>query len=576
MEVNSSTFTPPNFTHFRDNTSGYEITPTLTLRQMIFGDGTNETLIGGTGGDHFYGGSGDDQLHGLENSDYLEGNRGDDTLDGGTGADTMLGGSGNDIYIVDNTGDVVREYANSGIDLVRSSVTFTLDSQVENLTLTGTTDIDGTGNELDNTITGNGGINRLDGKGGTDHLIGGDRNDILIGGTGTTISSKAAQGSIRTSTTRATARIGSKILMRSGQIIFNGHRLLGGIHDPNDPLNTYKSLDGLTTYVLSGTDLIVNGVLTVNENFQSGQFGIQLDDLSSLPTNTGVPTGPFLGVFIGTENGEALGRLTGNGVLGDAIYGLGGNDALWGLLIEDDLLDGGSGDDVLVGFNGNDYLDGGVGDDFLYAGGGKDILLGGAGNDFLNGDDSVAGTDDRDYLDGGEGADSLWGGWGTDVLLGGDGDDILRGDNRPDGWLTNTVATGTESDFIPFPGQAIFSATGAADFLDGGSGNDLLVGDGGDDILSGGAGNDQLFGDDEVGYRVLPGNDMLDGGEGDDLLAGGDGNDSLSGGTGLDQLFGDKGDDCSMAAMMPIHCMAVMELTRFSAVPATISSSAMG
>ena len=59
--------------------------------------------------------------------------------------------------------------------------------------------------------------------------------------------------------------------------------LMGGIHDPNDPLNTYKSLDGLTTYVLSGTDLIVNGVLMVNDNFQSGQFGIQLDDLSDYP-----------------------------------------------------------------------------------------------------------------------------------------------------------------------------------------------------------------------------------------------------------------------------------------------------
>ena len=44
---------------------------------------------------------------------------------------------------------------------------------------------------------------------------------------------------------------------------------------------------------MSGTDLIVNGVLTVNENFQSGQFGIELTDLSSYPTNTGVPTGPF-------------------------------------------------------------------------------------------------------------------------------------------------------------------------------------------------------------------------------------------------------------------------------------------
>ena len=72
----------------------------------------------------------------------------------------------------------------------------------------------------------------------------------------------------------------------------------------------------------------------------------------------------------------------------------------------------------------------------------------------------------------------------------------------------------------PVPGSAIFSATGAADFLDGGSGNDLLVGDSGDDILSGGAENDQLFGDDEAGYLVVPGDDVLDGGAGDDLLAG--------------------------------------------------------
>ena len=186
IAVNSNTSTGFNTIHFHDNPSGYDIAPLpgLTRQQMVFGDGTNETLTGGTGADHFYGGSGDDQLLGLENNDYLEGNRGDDTLDGGTGADTMLGGQGNDIYIVDNAGDVVREYADSGIDIVQSSVTFTLDAQVENLTLTSSSDINGTGNQLDNLITGNGGINRLDGKGGTDHVIGGDKNDVLIGGTG--------------------------------------------------------------------------------------------------------------------------------------------------------------------------------------------------------------------------------------------------------------------------------------------------------------------------------------------------------------------------------------------------------
>ena len=97
----------------------------------------------------------------------------------------MFGGAGNDTYLVDDAGDQVIEVGDNGNDTVESSVTFSLvGTTIEDLTLTGTNDLNGTGNELDNLITGNGGINRLDGKGGTDHLIGGDKNDILIGGTG--------------------------------------------------------------------------------------------------------------------------------------------------------------------------------------------------------------------------------------------------------------------------------------------------------------------------------------------------------------------------------------------------------
>ena len=74
---------------------------------------------------------------------------------------------------------------NGTTDMIESSVTFSLvGTTVEHLMLTGTVNLNGTGNELDNLITGNNGINRLDGKGGTNHLIGGDKNDILIGGTG--------------------------------------------------------------------------------------------------------------------------------------------------------------------------------------------------------------------------------------------------------------------------------------------------------------------------------------------------------------------------------------------------------
>ena len=548
IAVNSNTASLFNTTHFHDNPSGYDITslPGLTRRQMLFGDGTNEIMTGGIGADHFYGGSGDDQLSGLENRDYLEGNRGDDTLDGGSGADTMVGGQGNDTYLVDNVGDVVREYANSGIDLVRSSVTFTLDSQVENLTLTGTEAIDGSGNGLNNLIIGNDKANRLEGQAGQDTLRGGIGNDILAGGTG---DNDLLEGGAGFDTYIYNAGDGIDQIEDSdamGKIVFNGGLLQGGIS--TDDGATYVSLDGTETYVLSGGHLIVNGVLTVNADFQSGQFGIQLDDLSDLPTNTGVPTGPFTFVAIGGANGEHfIGSLLPNGP--EAYYGNGGDDGLNASISRlnyDDLLDGGSGDDTLAGGLGHDYMIGGEGIDFGYLSDG-DIFVGGDGNDIAVGDTDIANFvvtnigNGAYYADGGDGADTLLGALGGDVLHGGVGDDTLRGENRPEGWTARIF--GFDGFYQDFSMAAYFSPTGAADVLFGEAGNDLLVGDGGDDILSGGADNDQLFGDDETGYLVVPGDDILDGGAGDDLLVAGDGTDSLSGGAGIDTLFGDKGDD---------------------------------
>ena len=103
----------------------------------------------------------------------LTGNSDANTLSGGMGADTMLGGLGNDTYIVDNAGDIVVENANEGIDTVQSSITYTLGANVENLTLTGTTALNGTGNELANILTGNSGDNTLSGGAGVDRMLGG-------------------------------------------------------------------------------------------------------------------------------------------------------------------------------------------------------------------------------------------------------------------------------------------------------------------------------------------------------------------------------------------------------------------
>jgi Ca2+-binding RTX toxin-like protein len=102
----------------------------------------------------------------------ITGNTAANTLNGGAGTDTMAGGLGNDIYVVDNTGDVVTEDLNAGTDTVKSSITYTLGANVENLTLTGTAAINGTGNTLKNVLTGNSAVNILTGGLGNDVLTG--------------------------------------------------------------------------------------------------------------------------------------------------------------------------------------------------------------------------------------------------------------------------------------------------------------------------------------------------------------------------------------------------------------------
>ena len=88
-------------------------------------------------------------------------------------ADSMIGGAGNDFYVVDNALDVVTEAASEGTDAVQASVTYTLSNNVENLTLTGSANINGTGNSLANAIAGNSGNNILDGGAGADACLAG-------------------------------------------------------------------------------------------------------------------------------------------------------------------------------------------------------------------------------------------------------------------------------------------------------------------------------------------------------------------------------------------------------------------
>ena len=532
------------------------------------------------------------------------------SLDGGRGIDSLVGGDGNDTYFVDNAGDRILE-TNSlpagGNDWVSASVSYTIGANLENLSLTGALNINGTGNSLANSIIGNSGKNILIGAAGSDTLDGGLGADTLIGG--------------------------------DGNDVYYVDNIL-------DVVNETNSLPA------GGNDLVI---ARVSHTLANNVERLTLDGTDNL-TGTG---NSFANTISGNSNNNTLNGGDGN----DSIVGGGGNDLLLGssgadTLVGDtgdDTIDGGSGNDSIVGGGGNDILTGGDGLDTLIGGGGNDtyyvsdntdwitdtagtneiyyksgttslkinganftvtpgntviggvtfnlyelpILIhgddsilgdtddnfansvaGGSGNDTIlgyGGNDSITGNAGNDSLDGGSDNDTLTGGDGNDTLIGGDGNDSLVGGDGIDSLLggagTDTLLGGAGADYLDggvSPDSVMGEAgndtliyNGTTDTIDGGDGTDLLISSTSvtllglitnveDLLFSGsstlvGAGN--AFANFITGNSVAntlsgaDGNDTIDGGSGNDSLLGGNDNDSLFGGIGADTLFGESGDD---------------------------------
>ncbi|MGV8894808.1 MAG: calcium-binding protein [Burkholderiaceae bacterium] len=173
----------------------------------ITASGGNATIDGGAGNDTITasggdgiinGGIGDDTITASGGNGTVNGGAGNDTItalggngiiDGGTGDDTMTGGTGDDTYYVDSVGDTVAESASAGTDTVFASIGYTLGTNLENLTLTGTSALNGTGNALNNKLSGNSADNTLTGGLGNDtYVLGRDygadtvqENDATVG-----------------------------------------------------------------------------------------------------------------------------------------------------------------------------------------------------------------------------------------------------------------------------------------------------------------------------------------------------------------------------------------------------------
>ncbi|WP_185047112.1 M10 family metallopeptidase, partial [Pseudomonas frederiksbergensis] len=463
------------------------------------------------------------------------GNIKDNTLIGNDFANTLQGGAGNDTYVINSLNDTLVEQANEGRDLVRTSVSYTLDANFEDGELLGSATLNLDGNELNNVLTGNSGDNILNGGLGTDKLIGGDGNDIYIVENTADVIVEGWFNDYDSvyALTSYTLDINLEALTLTGTDNLNGtgnyseNRITGNIG--NNTLDGGAGADALFGLVGDDTYVVDNINDQVIESANEGHDRVRTSVSFTLGAN--VEDGVLLGNAAINLNGNSLGNvLTGNA--------------------EANTLDGGLGADTLIGGDGVDtyYVDN-VGDalietdasltaldrvfssiDYTLGGNIENLIL--TGNANLNGTGSAV----NNRMTGNDGVNILDGGLGADTLIGGLGNDTYIIDNLGD-TITETSALAGETDTV----RSSVSWTLAANV-------ENLFLTGGDNL--GGAGNSQ--------NNVLvgnTGNNTLSGGAGDDTLEGGVGTDTLIGGDGVDTYYVDNlGDtvietDASLTAL---------------------------
>jgi len=530
---------------------------------------------------------------GNASNNTINGNASANTLDGGAGDDVLVGGNGNDTYYVDSSSDTVSEVsgaAGSGTDIVNASATFTLSANVEHLTLTGTANINGTGNNLNNSIAGNAGDNVLNGVTGVDTLVGGAGNDtFFVDGTNDVVSEGVDEG-IDTLVSSVSRTLGAN---------FENLTLTGS---SNALTGTGNALDNVITANDAGS-LLVGGAgndTLIGGLEKDGMFGEQGDDVYYVnyvaeiiaeAANEGTDeirstiTWDLWENFenltlLGSANIDGLGNDYDNVLIGNA-----GSNSLTGLL-GNDTLDGGADADTLIGGEGNDiYVVDNAGDVVVEVSGeGADEVRASVSYTLsadvealtlLTGAVSGTGNAAANVITGNSGANTLDGGAGTDTLIGGTGDDTYIVDDAGD-VVTEGSGAGTDEvwsgiDFtlgahlenLILSGSAlvgtgngldnVLTGTASANTLSGAGGADTLDGAAGADTLIGGDGND-TYAVDDVGDVVTEasgeGTDQVDalvsyalGSDVENLTLSGSGNTSGTGNILANTIAGNSGDN---------------------------------
>jgi len=488
------------------NASG-AVTVSMNLSRATGPDGfdTFETI------ENAIGSAFDDQLNGDLYVNQLNGGDGNDRLDGDGGADRLIGGTGNDSYVIDNVGDQIDEAAGQGTDSVESSVTFVLGTAVENLTLTGFENRDGTGNDGANVLRGNGGANRLEGLGGADEIRAGASHDTLAGGAG------------------------------DDQLFGDGG---------NDVLDGGAGADVVRGDAGNDSATVTGGSTQADTDVDQVELGAGLDRLIvnySLMTEAVVMANPVYSQF-GAQT----------------VFEVGGAARLSGYNLEALTITTGTGDDVVYGIATSsdpllDEISTGSGNDTIYSGfgAGIDRIDGGIGTDsasYVDWSDLTAGQTvvyDANVATGatiGAGASQRYL-RGVEQLIGfitGAGNDVIT--LSTDATLYNVIATGTGSDTVTYHGGATSATTAAASRVDMGSlsvDDDLLIVDfavATQSVTFGGAPIDDNLG--ASGVILINAMTALSFTGVERLwLTTGAAADELYGGTGADRLAGGGGDD---------------------------------
>ncbi|WP_416192767.1 calcium-binding protein [Neisseria sp. CCUG12390] len=362
-----------------------------------------------------------------------------------------------------------------------SSVSYTASQNVENITLTGNTNIYAAGNNSDNVLVGNSGHNRLNAGSGNDTVYGGEGSDHIGGGEGNDV-----------------------LYGEKGNDHIHGDKG-NDVLDGGEGKDTMRGQAGDDVYYVDnaadtvieergqGTDTVYSSVsYTASQNVEN----VTLTGSANIYTAGNNADN----VLVGNSGHNRLNAGRGN----DTVYGGEGSDQIGG----------GDGNDVLYGEKGNDHIFGDNGNDVLDGGEGKDTMRGQAGDDVYYVDNAA----DTVIEERGQGTDTIYS--SVSYTASQNVENITLTGNA------NIYAAGNNSDNV-------LVGNSGHNRLNAGSGNDTVYGGEGSDHIGGGEGNDVLYGE--------KGNDHIHGDKGNDVLDGGAGNDLLSGQAGNDTYVFAKG-----------------------------------